>query len=270
MTGNKLYWIGNAAKSRIISDILRRPQTSRSKEFLIFDYGCGTGGDWPYILSENRHLNLLGYDPNEMSIEIARARLKGLNAELYTGNDLLNLNFKADFIVSFSVLEHVYDRRDYLHTAKKHLAEDGIFYLNYDDGHFRNLVDLSLSTLLMGKCWEWLRDVILKLPVRMGRASQIKRRVMRDAIDDLIEETGFKVVDAFYSNLSSFKSLFKTIPEEKREGFSIFWVGVEDELNKRFVYESQSEAFGDRANLWKVMVSRVVVLCHNEMTSPEC
>ena len=40
------------------------------------------------------------------------------------------------FLVSFSVLEHVVDRRRYLQAARANLAPGGRAYLNYDSGHF--------------------------------------------------------------------------------------------------------------------------------------
>jgi SAM-dependent methyltransferase len=261
---NKLYWLGNSAKTQIINAILHRTNNHQNGKSLIFDYGCGAAGDWPIILSDHSNLTLIGYDPSEQSIQTAKERLKGLNAELFTGDELQKLTFKAHFIVSFSVLEHVYNRHLYLQTAKKHLDENGIFYLNYDDGHFRNFLDLNKPRLWLSQSRGWLNNLLAEAWVRTGNMSHFKKRVNRSDIDTLIAGTGFKVVQVFYSNLTSLKGMYKTIPQDRREDFSRLWLNIEDELNNRFLTESQRETFGDTANLWQFMGSRTLVLCHNE------
>ena len=55
----KLYWLGNVAKVRVIWEILRR-SCSRT---VVFDYGAGTGGDWPQILADHPQIELVGYEP---------------------------------------------------------------------------------------------------------------------------------------------------------------------------------------------------------------
>lgn len=40
---SKLYWLGNVAKIKIINDIAT--QIPVGTKTLIFDYGCGDGGD---------------------------------------------------------------------------------------------------------------------------------------------------------------------------------------------------------------------------------
>ena len=191
----------------------------------------------------------------------AKTRLKGLNAELFTGNELQNLTLKAHFVVSFSVLEHVFDRRSYLLTAKNHLAEKGIFYLNYDDGHFRNFLDLNAPRLWPSQCKKWLHNLLTKRLAQAGKISQFQMRVDRTTIEKLIAETGFRVLRAFYSNLSSLKGLYKTIPDQNRQDFSRLWLTLENELNAKFLTESEHRKLGDTANLWQFMGSRTLVLC---------
>jgi SAM-dependent methyltransferase len=196
----KLYWHGNSAKTRIINEILHETGSAPDKKVLIFDYGCGTGGDWPAILSDYPQLTLVAYDPSEQSIRTARERLKDRSAELFTGKNLQQLNFKADYIVSFSVLEHVYDRRTYLETAKSLLADDGTFYLNYDDGHFRNFLDLNAPRLWPDEIGVWLHNLLAEPLARLGRVTHFQARVNRRDIDELIAILGFRVIEIFYSN----------------------------------------------------------------------
>ena len=259
---DKLYWLGNSAKTRIINSILQQTNNQRNEKTLIFDYGCGDGGDWPTILSDCRYLELIGYDPSQQRIETARKRLAGLDAALFTGDELHKLTFAAHFVVSFSVLEHVYNRRSYLQTAKTHLAENGIFYLNYDDGHFRNSLDLNAPRLWPIQCRVWLHNLLAEPLAQAGNICTFQKRVHRSSVDKLITETGFRVRDVFYSNLGSLEGMYKTIPDENRELFVRLWLKLENELNAGFLVENRHETLGDTANLWQFMGSRTLALCH--------
>jgi tRNA G46 methylase TrmB len=73
MQQQNLYWLGNSAKTKIIRDILQKSQND--KEVIIFDYGCGSGGDWPRILANHPNIKLFGYEPSQKSFELAKQRL---------------------------------------------------------------------------------------------------------------------------------------------------------------------------------------------------
>ncbi|MGQ4648741.1 methyltransferase domain-containing protein [Lyngbya aestuarii] len=254
-----LYWLGNAAKTKVIYEILNQVQDNQKT--VIFDYGCGKAGDWPRILSDYPHIRLVAYEPGKKSIEIARERLKSFNAELFTGTELHEMKFKADFVVSFSVFEHVYNRTLYLQTAKKHLADQGIFYLNYDDGHFRNFLDLNRPDLWLSQIKEWLHNLLAMPLAQIGIVGGFQQRVYQAEVDDLVKSIGFKTLDQFYSNLSSLKGLQKYISPARQEDFSKFWLDIENTLNTKF-NEEGGISRGDSANLWQVMVSRTLVLGH--------
>ena len=129
-----MYWMGNIAKSRIIGEILdAHPATP----FTIFDYGCGDGGDWKRVLADRTDIRMVGYEPDRASANRARERAARIAGEIYTGDAIQTLELSADCIVTFSVFEHVVDRREFLAHAKRLLAPNGMLYLNYDDGHFR-------------------------------------------------------------------------------------------------------------------------------------
>lgn len=258
----KFYWQGNIAKTRIIDDILQTTSACPNKNFLIFDYGCGRAGDWPQILNDNPNLQLIGYDPCKESIMTAKARLNGCNAELLSGKELESKTFLADYIVSFSVLEHVFDRHYYLRTAKRLLAERGIFYLNYDDGHFRNLIDLNRPHFWLNQFKEWLKNLRALIFSKFGKDYGFQSRVIRSEIDQQINSIGFKVANSYFCNLVDFKELFKTIPEKGTANFTEFWLNVENSLNSSFLFETENVSYGDKANLWKIMSSRTLVLNH--------
>ena len=120
----KLYWHGNIAKTKIIDEILG--QVSIGKSISILDYGCGVGGDWPQILKDYPQIQLWGVEPHRESYLQAKSRLAGFNARVLTLSELEQENFQADFVVSFSVLEHVFDQKKYFCDVKNHLSPQGV------------------------------------------------------------------------------------------------------------------------------------------------
>jgi hypothetical protein len=62
---NKLYWSGNSAKTKILRDILGK--LSDDRPILIFDYGCGGGGDWSSVLRDYLQIRPIGYEPHDKS-----------------------------------------------------------------------------------------------------------------------------------------------------------------------------------------------------------
>jgi SAM-dependent methyltransferase len=253
-----LYWFGNAAKMRIVSEIVAQTSTS-DHDIVIFDYGCGKGGDWPQILADNPNLTLIGYDPSLQAVAEARARCRGQRATFYEGEEIGEIKCQADYIVSFSVLEHVRDRRAYLETAYALLAAAGRFYLNYDDGHFRRPEAVEGFAPAFAELIHETRRIAWRAFGGEARTTNYKQRVNRRQIDGLIAACGYDVESMFYSNIVSMKRLAKTIPEEGRAAFASLWLSLESKLNADFCLQT-AEMFEDDANLWRVMPSRTLVL----------
>ena len=255
-----MYWPGNAAKMEVVARLIEQVK-ERDTPLKVFDYGCGSGGDWPRILAEIDGFEVVGYEPNERYAAEARRRLDGA-ATILSGDSLGQLDLAADVIVSFSVFEHVYDRRAYLATAKRLLAPDGTFYLNYDDGHFRIRLELDRP----GKWLEHGRvaahNAVAPALARIGRIATYQRRVARADADAMVEAAGFARGEVFYSNLGDAKALFKTLPEDRRDGFSRAWLDFERRLNQSSLVEMAAVDRGDTANLWTVMPTRTLVLTH--------
>jgi SAM-dependent methyltransferase len=254
----RLYWLGNAAKMTIIDEVLTRFPGPRP--VLIFDYGCGAGGDWPDILSAYPHLRLIGYEPHGPSAAEARRRLQGTQAEIWSGDAVAKLSFSAEVIVSFSVFEHVIDRDGFLKHARRLLSSDGFFFLNYDDGHFRYLIDLGYPTNWVERIRSALRTIVSGPLATFGFPSRYQRRVMAREADRLVRESGFDIERIDYANIDDFKKLAKTIPEAQSQDFSRLWIETEHQLNNRFRAKSSTEHYGDDKNLWQVMSSRTLVL----------
>ncbi len=256
----KYYWPGNIAKTKAISRVLR---LLKQRSYLtIFDYGCGTAGDWPTLLAEFQNIRWFGYEPHKQSRHEAQERLRDLpNATVLAAHELDEASFSADVIVSFSVFEHVYDRRKYLETAHRLLSDQGIFILNYDDGHFRQYIDLSSPASWMMTLRQHLHNLAAPWVVKLGLVSSFQQRVKRDDADMLLANVGFKVESAEYSNFIGMKRLFKTLPAERHQNFIGFWLQAEEVLNRDFRTEG-GRRMGDTANLWLEMVSRTLVLTH--------
>ena len=256
----RLYWLGNSAKSRVIDEILAI--TPESEPVTVFDYGCGDGGDWPSILAEHPNLRLLGYEPYAPSYRKARERLGNLAADILTGNDIDALAVKADYIVSFSVFEHVVQRSGFLRHAKRILAANGMFYLNYDDGHFRNILDVSRPATWMPALRAWGRTVVSRPFAALGLQSHYQRRVNAEDVDHLVVESGFRIDRVDYHNLICLKELAKAMPRSLQQGYAAWWLDAEKQLNEQFRAQLSEKRHGDTTNLWQQMLSRTLRLRH--------
>lgn len=258
--GQTYYWWGNAAKSHVIAQILTQIRDDRP--CVVFDYGCGDGGYWPQILRDYPQIQWWGFEPQTQRRQIAQKRLAGLSAQVVGWEELQTTQINANFIVSFSVLEHVYHRRQYLEMAQKHLAPQGIFYLNYDDGHFRPLLDVSQPKTWLPTLKVAVHNWVAPLLARVGYLAPFQQRVIQAEIDQLIREMGWQVEQIFYSNLECLKSLIKTLPDAEKSAFTQVWVELETTLNQKFAHTG-TEHLGDASNLWTVMPSRTLVLTHS-------
>ncbi len=257
--GDDIVNIGNSAKAKILTEIVSVAR--KRHHLLVFDYGCGEARYWRPVLKAYPNIELIGYDPDARVIQKARKHVGGFPCHLYTGRVLNKLDFQADFIVSFSVLEHVYNREEYLRHAKRLLAPGGTFYLNYDDGHFRIKLDLGEPRTWPKLFCSYLHNVLAPLLAAMGLTNRFQSRVRREYIDRLVSELGFKVDRVFYSNLECFKGLVKYVPKEKQSIFLRRWINIENQLNEEFTCEL-GEFCGDTVNLWRFMGSRTLVLRH--------
>lgn len=252
------YWTGNAAKSKIVGELIA---DAAGRALRVFDYGCGNGGDWPAILLDHPHIKLIGYEPDHLRAREAERRLTGTDAQVFTGPSPPELDPPVDRMVSLSVFEHVLDRKAYLEAAHRRLSCEGRFYLNYDDGHFRIAFDLDEKTAWLAQLRVAAHNFVAKPLARLGLPDGFQARVQREDVDRLVAATGFRVLDAYYSNLIAFKELAATLPDERRDEFASFWIEVERRLNSEFA-SSVASLRGDQCNLWRWMATRTLVLAH--------
>jgi len=242
-----MYWPGNAAKAFTIRRLL---DDAAGRDVTVLDHGCGGGGDWPAILSENPNVRLVAWDP------YTAANIPGADVRTCFPDDIV-----ADYVVSFSVLEHVRDRFEYLRQARDALGKGGVFYLNYDDGHFRIPIDPDDG---LRRCARAVARVVLNAVAARRTGPGFQRRVTVAEADSLIEAVGFTVERVWYHNVEAFKRLAKTIPPHRADEFAAFWLSVEDRLNSDFAGRSPDERRGDTSTLWEVAASRTLLLRRQE------
>jgi len=236
-----LAWFGNAAKMRIIERITADKSPKR-----VFDYGAGSGAGWARTLADHPEIELTCYEPNPRSAEALR---RAVHAARVFSDQPDEITGAFDYIVSFSVFEHVADRAAYFRHARRLLKPGGRFFLNYDDGHFRE----------PGNLLDALRNRIAPILPAIGLRRYYQARVHRADADRLAAQAGFELVDARYDNVEDLKALAKTIPEQDHPAFAQMWLDLEERLNSEFAVGSRMH-LGDTTNLWRVMASRTLEL----------
>lgn len=216
-------WFGNAAKMRVIDRILAMPGP-----LTVLDYGAGTGQGWAEVLAARPDIRLLCVEPCAKR----RAALRALVPAAEVVTDAA----QVDVIVSFSVLEHVFDRRAYMANARRWLKPGGAMFLNYDDGHFRT----------PGSWLEAARNRLAPLLPALGMVRHYQRPVSHAEAQRLID--GFAIRIDRYENLPNLKALAKTATD--RAAFACLWIEAEDRLNANL----------PSIELWRAMGSRTLEL----------
>ena len=139
----------------------------------------------------------------------------------------------AHAVVSFSVLEHVVQRRRYFEAARANLREDGRVYLNYDSGHFVADADVT----------ERAKALVSQVLGRLGAESRYRKRVREEEFRALISAVGLRIVDDKVFN-TDLKRLFALVPADRRGAFMERWLAFELELNELgLVYRDELGAF---------------------------
>ena len=134
-----LLTTGNAAKVYCLSWISAQVE-ARGGQLSILDLGCGTSKDFITLLERYPQVRYVGIEPSPKACEVARKNLADRqatihNAYAYNVGALLD-HETFDVVVSFSVLEHVYQREAYLASVYSGLRPAGRALINYDAGHF--------------------------------------------------------------------------------------------------------------------------------------
>ena len=234
----ELLTVGNAAKLYCLCWIENLASTRQ--EITILDLGCGTALNFVKLLELYPKIRYLGVEPDRQSCLQAQSHLRGLNGTVvnaYAYGIHGKLQEEFDVVVSFSVLEHVYRRKDYLQSAKECLKPDGHVLINYDSGHF-------VSPNVAGRWRNLFRPVLARLGAERYYQGFVKEIDFRQ----MAAEVGFEIVDAKFFNTHSLKSFYKTVPQAWRSEYMHQWLEFElglNELGMDYV-DSLASCFGTR------------------------
>lgn len=201
--------VGNAAKLYCLDLIDRR--AAEADSLRVLDLGCGDGRNFVELLRRRPNVAYVGFDPSREAVDEARRKLGGLDAQVDQGEVYaLHLDPPADVVVSFSVLEHVRRRGDYLAAVAANLAPAGVALVNYDAGHFGQ--DATL---------------VDRVKTSLGQQSRVDaddfRRDATAAGLRIVEEKGFN---------TELKVTFRSVPEELQPAFMERWLELELGLNE--------------------------------------
>ena len=230
---------GNAAKSYCLSIVRESLQNSRGT-MSILDLGCGAAKPFAALLREFKTMRYVGIEPYPNSFKQASENLKGLNAAvhpLYAYDLYPKLQEKFDIIISFSTMEHVYRRAQYLACAKECLKDTGRILMNYDSGHF------TVSGLR-----ERINGRIGQVLAHVGYERYYQAFVKEKDFARLVEQTGLKIVESKSFNVHTLKGYYKKVPENQKAKFAERWVDFELSINELSVPydDSQARIFGTR------------------------
>lgn len=247
---------GNIAKWRAVLEIARSPAGTR-----VLDYGAGRGEAWIGLLANRPDIRLFVFEPDDASRSQLERNLNGANAMVVT--DVATMTgLDVDYVTSFSVLEHVFDRPGYLANARAAMTDGAAFILNYDDGHFRPDVELGDATgrrRALHALREAVGNLLWPMLARLGVLSPYQSRVARETVDGLVRRSGFVIDSDRYENLVSLKALAKLVPDGRLDAFHQQWAGLEDWLNAE-LGNAAGGRYGDTRALWHVMPTRTLRL----------
>lgn len=195
---------------------------------VVLDLGCGRSRTLRPLLEKFPKVRYIGIDPDPTAAAGARDLLYGFNADIRVGRaQEVTLPEPADVVVSFSVLEHVKHRAEYLAAVRRNLRPDGRAFLNYDHGHFLTVPDPSASTTALRAVRSGLGRVVRNLAITLGIHWLEYQRVVveKDFLADLAE-AGL-VVDEAKSFNSWLKFVYRFVPAEHKAAYCQRWLELE-------------------------------------------
>jgi SAM-dependent methyltransferase len=234
---------GNSAKDYCLQ---RVAELARARpDLVVVDLGCGDGRNVEPLLRAHPAIRYLGIDPSVRAIEDARRRLSSYDAELTSGRAYDVELAHADVVLSFSVLEHVYDREPYIRSIARNLKLDGVALVNYDAGHFN----------VGAERWKGpLRHAL----ARLGRDARFQAPVREAELRRLVADAGLRIEEArFFS--TRLKEVHRLVPEAVRPEFARRLLELELWLNEHVEYRDELAPF---------LRTRNVVLKRTESTDP--
>jgi SAM-dependent methyltransferase len=217
----RLNTTGNTAKDYCLRLVAERVEAE--PELVVVDLGCGDGRNVEPLLAEHPRLRYLGIDPSADAIARARERLAPYDAQLQTGRAYDVRLADADFVLSFSVLEHVHERAPYVRSIARNLKPDGSALVNYDAGHFA------------ARSERW-KGPLRRALAAAGRDAHYQAPVREDEFARLADTAGLQIEESRFFN-THLKELYKLVPDKQR--FAEEWLRTELELNEWIAYRDE-------------------------------
>jgi SAM-dependent methyltransferase len=218
---------GNSAKDYCLQ---RAAALARARpDLVVVDLGCGDGRNVEPLLRAHPSLRYVGIDPSARAIDDARRRLAPYDAELTIGHAYDVELALADVVLSFSVLEHVYDRAPYVRSIARNLKPDGVALVNYDSGHFT----------IGAERW---KGPVRRALARLGRDARFQAAVHEGELRRLAADAGLRIEEERFFN-THLKELSRLLPDDARHEFARRWLELELWLNERIEYRDELAPF---------------------------
>ena len=257
MKNQKLYWFGNVAKFEIANRIGAFASSS-SKSIEIVDLGAGSGGDWDKIVSDNPRVTVHLWEPHDEYYEGLKSRFNGIS-RIHVHKDIDNFTSKFDLGTSLSVLEHVKNPSDHLSSIKRLLKPNGLFFMNFDDGHFRKqfapkgILELRLTAA------EFYRSTISRIIPRLVPTNIFQKRVSQSKLFELIAKSELEIEEIFFNHIGPLKSFVKRSGTDAIDlETMIKWGEFEEILSKSYTSTTSNDIA--ISVLWKLFSTRTFVL----------
>jgi len=192
---------------------------------LIFEIGCGTGGNFKYLF--NDYNNLYGLEINSYAIEIAKINNPKANFIAGDANDFKKINITADLIIFLDVLysKNIINVKDVLIKSRNHVKNNG--YL---------LISEPAFNFLKGK--------------HSDSVNSLRRFNLKD-MEKKITSCGYKIIKSQYWGFSIFffmflkRYIFERFSFKKTNNFHNEFL-IPNSFNKIFFFLQKFELFISR------------------------
>ena len=222
----------------------------------VTDLGGGKGDRWVSILLKFPDLNLTFFEPDKNELRVAKTKIKGSNVIFLDSTKNIRSE-SQDIVYSFAVLEHVWDKQMFFNEIARILKKDGVAYISYDDGHFRNYLYRDKSYSFQFR--NFLKTKLHKLWHLFRLYSKYQYPVNPADLLTIVNSVQLRIIDDYYSSVDNFKN-FKVIEDLDlfREHSGAVY-NLEKELNIEYQkYFTLNQRIGIHGPLWKVMGTRTI------------
>lgn len=224
----------------------------------VLDLGCGDASYWVHILASNPSMKLHLFEPDKKVLDKAKGTLEGGSVTFTSDlNSLANKEF--DVITCFAVLEHVFNLNDFVKNLSLLLAKNGVAYINYDDGHFRNHLYQNKSTAFRMR--NKVKTHLSFLWRILKWYSKYQKPVSASELSKYIEQNNLVVLSESYHSLDSIEVISGILDEKTRIKIFPLLVEIEVILNSNIEKDTKPTLRG-HSSLFMCFNSRTLVLGH--------